>query len=358
MKTRLRRWYWSAIRPGSDPMEYTGTAMEKLLGFLIAVVVLAFYLGIFNLILMFVSFSLLANNFAAYAISFLGVIPLWFYARYRARRYVLARTRWRGVRFGLEQGAWGYALRALGHWLVVIVTAGLLLPRLTFGLEKYITNRTFFGSARLNQSGRWTMLYPAFAPLILGVVFSVGCVLVGAQSHENFLWMLILTVPLSWYGWIYYQVETRRLMANEKTAEGVGLIAQPRAKRVFAINLLGYTAITIVLAVLMVPLAYVVAAVQAEKAGFGFAEAYGFVRFFMGLPEWVTLGIGLAVYFVSFLLLSVLRHVWITMPTMRHYAQTLTLTQADALHGVSQRARDEFAEAEGFAEALDVGAAI
>ena len=106
MKTRLRRWYWSAIRPGGQ-LEYVGDPWEKLLGFLIAVLILAFYIGIVNLILMFLSFSLFQGNVAAYALSLVGVIPLWFYAQYRARRYVLARTRWRGLRFGLEPGAWG-----------------------------------------------------------------------------------------------------------------------------------------------------------------------------------------------------------------------------------------------------------
>ena len=42
MKTRLRRWYWSSVRPGGQPLEYVGEPMEKLLGFLIAVVIMAF----------------------------------------------------------------------------------------------------------------------------------------------------------------------------------------------------------------------------------------------------------------------------------------------------------------------------
>ena len=92
MKTRLRRYYWSAIRPGGQPLEYVGEPLEKLLGFLIAVVFLAFYIGIVNLILMFLSFSLLNNNFAAYAVSLVGIVPILFYARFRARRYILART--------------------------------------------------------------------------------------------------------------------------------------------------------------------------------------------------------------------------------------------------------------------------
>ena len=90
MKSRLRRYYWSSIRPAGSPVEYVGEPIEKLLGFLIAVVFLAFYLGIVNLLLVFASFSLFQTNGVAYFVSFLGVIPLWFYASYRARRYVLA----------------------------------------------------------------------------------------------------------------------------------------------------------------------------------------------------------------------------------------------------------------------------
>ena len=77
MKTRLRRWYWSSIRPGGHPLEYVGDPIEKLLGFCIAVVILAFYIGIVNLLLIFVSFSLFQGNGFAYLISFVGVIPIW-----------------------------------------------------------------------------------------------------------------------------------------------------------------------------------------------------------------------------------------------------------------------------------------
>jgi len=54
----------------------------------------------------------------------------------------------------------------------------------------------------------------------------------------------------------------------------------------------------------------------------------------------------------------VLTQIFLTLPLIRHYAETLELTGAASLAGVAQRDRDTFAEAEGFAEALDVGAAI
>ncbi|MFU1607211.1 DUF898 family protein [Sulfitobacter pontiacus] len=73
MKTRLRRWYWSAIRPGGHPMEYVGDPIEKLLGFFIAVVILTFYIGIINLILMFVSFSVFSSATLGYFAAGLGL---------------------------------------------------------------------------------------------------------------------------------------------------------------------------------------------------------------------------------------------------------------------------------------------
>ena len=45
--------------PGGDAFEYTGTGLEKFLGFLIALVILAFYLGILQVVLTFVGFNLL-----------------------------------------------------------------------------------------------------------------------------------------------------------------------------------------------------------------------------------------------------------------------------------------------------------
>jgi hypothetical protein len=111
MKTRLWRWKWSSIRPCGLPLEYVGGPLEKLLGVFIAVVIIAFFIGAVNLIMMFA-------NLTAYAVSFIGVIPIYFCANYRVRWYVLAHTRWRGVRFGLEPSAWGFSGGALVLFLV------------------------------------------------------------------------------------------------------------------------------------------------------------------------------------------------------------------------------------------------
>lgn len=358
MKTRLRRWYWSATRPGGTPLEYVGDPYEKLLGFLIAVVILAFYIGVVNLALMFVSFSLFQQNYMAYAVSLLGVIPLWFYARYRARRYVLARTRWRGVRFGMAPGAWGYVWRALLHWTITLITLGLLWPRMTFWLEKYRTDRTYFGNLRLSQGGRWTMLYRATWPMFTALLLALaGLVLAEFAGYPEAYVLVLAAWVLAAYAYVYYRVETTRILANHKSAGDLTLTARPRPFRILMITVLGYLATAVVLAVPLGLLAFGIMLVQFSQTEImqDFGELGALVS---ALPQPLLLAVGVALYFAIFLLWATFTHAWVTLPTWRHYATTLTLNNPAALAQVSQRARDEFHEAEGFAEALDLGAAI
>ncbi len=390
MKTRLRRYFWGSIRPGGHPMEYVGDPWEKLLGFFIAVVILTFYIGVVNLLLMFASFTLFDGNVAGYFLSFLGVIPLWFYARYRARRYVLGRTRWRGVRFGLEPGAWGYAWRACLHWLVTICSLGILWPRMTFYLEKYRTDRTFFGSSRLTQGGTWTMLYRAAVPLIVALVlcglwtlwvivlqplgpaldlFARGVVAgatgieldtSGVEGRQTMaLWRMWLLIPLMlsvYYGVVHYIFGARRAMANHKTAPGVTFASQLRTGRVAWIYAGGTVLAYLVLTLGIVLIGLVLLPV------FGFdllTDMVGADRdLTFDVPRWFSIAASVILYFAVFLLWSVVYNTFVTFPLMRHMATTTVLQEHAGLQRVSQAARDEFAEAEGFAEALDLGAAI
>jgi len=389
MKTRLRRYFWGSIRPGGQPMEYVGDPWEKLLGFFIAVVILTFYIGVVNLLLMFISFSVFDGSVAGYFLSFLGVIPLWFYARYRARRYVLGRTRWRGVRFGLEPGAWGYAWRACAHWLLTICSLGLLWPRMTFYLEKYRTDRTFFGSAKLTQGGRWTMLYKPAVPFLTTVgltvlwvlwiavlepmgpivstvidqiaieVFETELFLADDQSDTVALWRLSLLLPLAlglYVGAIHYVFGARRLMANHKTAAGItfgSVLRTGRVAWIFALGtFLAYSVLLlgiILIALLLLPLVgfEVLGQISGQETALGFET-----------PRWITITASVVLYFGVFLMWSVVYNTFVTFPLMRHMATTLTLPVHDGLADISQVARDDFAEAEGFAEALDLGAAI
>jgi hypothetical protein len=357
MKTRLRRYYWSAIRPGSAPLEYVGEPLEKLLGFLTAVVFLAFYIGVVNLILMFVSFTWFQNNLVAYGLSFVGVLPVIFFAQYRARRYILARTRWRGVRFAMEPGAWGYAWRAALYWIMTICTAGILWPLKAYRLEKYRTDRTLFGDARLYQGGRWTMLARAMRPLYvaMGLTGAITALVVWGNSPA-LAWAYTIPLMLGAYGVAHWQAHSFRLLMHTKELGGVGFRTDPRPWRIFWIYSLGYPlAVLGVLAVLFgggLGLGLLGSTIP------GFDPNALLTGDFSGPWGWLYGLFAAVLYFSVFLMWSSFTHVFITLPVARHFAEATAMTNAHYLAGIRQRPRDEFAEAEGFADALDVGAAL
>ncbi|MEJ2019492.1 MAG: DUF898 domain-containing protein, partial [Maritimibacter sp.] len=76
------------------------------------------------------------------------------------------------------------------------------------------------------------------------------------------------------------------------------------------------------------------------------------------LPIWVLTLFGTVAYFAMFLFWNVLQQVFITMPLARHLAESTRLVNTHALPAIGQRDRDEFAEAEGFADALPLGDGI
>jgi uncharacterized membrane protein YjgN (DUF898 family) len=141
LATDIRRHLWSNTSVGRDGLEYTGTAKELLIGFLFALAILApIYLAYFFI-------GLEAERLKA----FLSLpLVLFFYlftqfAVYRARRYRLTRTVWRGVRFWMAGSGWSYAWRAALWTLFAIVTVGLALPWRQAALERFKMRHTSYG---------------------------------------------------------------------------------------------------------------------------------------------------------------------------------------------------------------------
>lgn len=352
-KTRLRRYYWSAIRPGGAPLEYVGDPLEKLLGFLVAVVFMAFYIGIVNLILMYFSFALFNANVAAYGLSFLGLTPIIFFAQYRARRYILARTRWRGIRFGLEPGAWGYSLRAMVHWILAICTLGLTWPVTTLWLEKYRVSRTFYGDRRFVQGGARGLLFGAMRH----VYYAIGLSVVGGVMlylYDNPAWVLLFLLSGGWliYGLAHWRAESFKRMTEAKQLGDMRFTANPRPWRIIGIYALGGLMLNIVMSAvviaLFVMLMLIAGTADLETVDFEALEGAGTA----------FLPMALLAYFLLLTLTRAMTHAWITLPLAQHFAEVTEIMNSQDIAQISQRDRDEFAEAEGFADALDVGAAI
>lgn len=155
LTTDMRRFLWSNTEVVGEPLEYTGTARELLIGFLIAVAILIpFYAFIFLL-----AFNLGLIGQLAGVIAFAFATVLGHYAVYRARRYRLTRTVYRGVRFHQTGSAWHYAALAIFWWAVVILTLGLAYPITQARLEQFKMRNTWLGNVQGRFEGSATALF-------------------------------------------------------------------------------------------------------------------------------------------------------------------------------------------------------
>lgn len=254
-KTRIRRYLWTRTGLLGDRLEYTGTGRELFLGFLIVVVlVLVPVFGGLELL----EFVLAAESpELAYLVdplrglTVLFLIPV---AIFRARRYRLTRSQWRGVRAGQTGSAWAYGAMSLLAFMVTAITFGLSWPLCSAALTSYKLNNTWFGDRRLRFEGRGGPLYGTFFKVT--AVYAVLFVLVLwlAQSFVTSLpevahppgagivpadgggfrigaWQvllvlgLILAVPVLRIPWYWYQAAEHRYFAGRTRLDGLRFAA-------------------------------------------------------------------------------------------------------------------------------------
>jgi uncharacterized membrane protein YjgN (DUF898 family) len=155
LATDVRRFLWANSEIDGETLEYTGTPLELLLGFLVAIAILIpVYAGFFLAALDLGTFGKLSGVIAFAALGVLGQ-----YAVYRARRYRLTRTIFRGLRFHQTGSAWVYALRACLWWLASGFTLGLAYPFQLASLERYKMRNTFYGDLAGSFEGSGLRLF-------------------------------------------------------------------------------------------------------------------------------------------------------------------------------------------------------
>lgn len=191
LATDMRRHLWSHISIDGDGAEYTGTGRELLVGFLFALAILLpiyilyFFVGIeaerakaFASIPLFVFFYLFGQ-----------------FAIFRARRYRVTRTVFRGIRFWMTGSGLAYAGRASLWGLLVIVSLGFALPWREASLERYKMRHTLYGDLQgsfegtgldLFKRGWWLWL---LTPVAL-VVFPALPFLYAAFKAVEWRWWL------------------------------------------------------------------------------------------------------------------------------------------------------------------------
>lgn len=180
LATDVRRFLWSNTEIAGDGIEYIGTARELLLGFLIAIALLVpinvlFFLGAFAK----GTVGQLSGTVGFAALALLGQ-----FAVYRARRYRLTRTIYRGLRFHQTGSAWRYAVCALFWWGMIVLTLGLAYPFAQASLERFKVGHTFYGDLRGRFEGSgfglffrgllmWVLVV---VPLVFGIAAAIGAV--------------------------------------------------------------------------------------------------------------------------------------------------------------------------------------
>lgn len=201
-KTEVRKRLWSFIRFNGEPLEYTGTGKELFLGFLVvfAAVLIPIMLAGVAVALIFPGDPIAIGIYQG--VLYLALFLLIGNAIYRATRYRLTRTRWRGIRGNLvgspQSYGWTYfwtlafpglvvaGFASLGAFLVGTQAASVLaiigmaawfwvFPWRANKLQKMMTSDMRFGDRPFLYTGTAGPLYKRYAGAWFGsLVIIVG----------------------------------------------------------------------------------------------------------------------------------------------------------------------------------------
>ena len=372
-RTRLRQFFWNSIEIDGDLLEYTGRGLELFIGFLIVVAVL---------VPLFIGYSVLSTFLQAtapeifMAVNFLYFIAIFWLTRYaffRARRYRLARTVWRGIRGGQDGSAAGYAWLWFGYAVLSVITLGWAVPWMTAELQKYEVEHARFGVENFRYDGTGSQLLRYWIPC--GIVLSI--VMVAAIVSVVVFWVdlqLLFDSATDFsadpsglnenigkiFGWtygviitaylilipfyIYYRIAALRYMISASNLSEVSFIAEFNGWR-----LVGYWFLYFIVVIgLMTVVALLV-------------TSFGVLAALSGAGDPADSGLVTAGIFLSFipiiLLLFFLPMINLLMfyyPVIRHIASTLRLTDISSLERIVQSSKDDPRFGEGLAAALDV----
>ena len=329
-KTRLRRYLWSRVGFDGDAFEYTGTGKELLIGFLVAIAILI-PLGMLASV---IEFAFPANEMllaVSGLVQGLLIVFLMQFAIYRARRYRLTRSQWRGIRAGQSGSAVRYGFRALGWYFLVGITLGLAYAAMRTALQRYRTENTWFGTERFAFEGR---AGPLFGRWLLA-------------------WLLLIpTLGLS-YAW--YRAAEFRYFAASTRYSGLAFGSDLSAGRVIWI----WLRYMLVLIAIMVVAGAVATFIMPgflyglQALGSGDEETIAIVIESLGSAFVIVL---FAMMFVVGIAASAARLALYVHPMLGEICRTLTIEGETDFEAILQSQQQRPGRGEGFADVFDVGA--
>ncbi|MFN0062361.1 MAG: YjgN family protein [Myxococcaceae bacterium] len=170
-KTDRRRFLWRHTEIAGHRLSYWGTGGELFRGYL--VVMATYALGI----LLIVLGQRLAPwaGVSAQLLFFLLIVLVVPLAIFRSRGYLLSRTGWRGLRFGLARDQERHYVKTflLGN-LLTVVTLGFYAPYLKNRLASILTRATHFGTQPFDYDGDGHDLFRIYVKGILLSLLTLG----------------------------------------------------------------------------------------------------------------------------------------------------------------------------------------
>lgn len=159
LATDIRRFLWANTEIGGESLEYSGTALELLQGFLFAIAIVLPIYTVFTITVL--DLGAVGNFLSASAVLVLAFLSQ--YGIYLARRYRLTRTVFRGLRFHQTGNAVLYSILAVWWWGWTALTLGFAYPFTRAALERFKMRNTWYGDiqGRFEGSG-WRLFVRGF----------------------------------------------------------------------------------------------------------------------------------------------------------------------------------------------------
>ncbi|MEZ5924824.1 MAG: DUF898 family protein [Hyphomicrobiaceae bacterium] len=184
-RTEARRRIWSMIRMNGEPFVYTGTGLELFLGYIIVFFIITVPTILTFSVVPYVATYLLGPIAgpivgAIVVVSYMVFIYLLIgTAVYRAMRYRLTRTQWRGIRGAVVGSHWLYGWHYFWTFIANYFTAGWMTPWRSNLLHRQLTNDMRFGETAFKYKGKAGPLYPPFVLVWIGGLIAFVIVIGG-----------------------------------------------------------------------------------------------------------------------------------------------------------------------------------
>jgi uncharacterized membrane protein YjgN (DUF898 family) len=159
-RTRKRQYFWNRVEFLGDRFEYHGRGIELFLGLLFVAAAILLPLAIVSGLLQLalpVKFKILSQ--VAYGIVLLFLTGA---GVFRATRYRLARTSWRGLRFGLDGRAGLFGRQYLLRMLLMMITLTLYRPWFDAWYHRALLDQAQYGDARVESRPEGSGLFGTY----------------------------------------------------------------------------------------------------------------------------------------------------------------------------------------------------